>query len=78
MITLRIGRWARWITEYYPCENVVRGDGECWTVQMRVSDLAWARRLVLGLGSEAVVLAPEELAAEVREEVDRTLMTYGA
>ena len=23
LITLRIGRWARWITEYYPCERVV-------------------------------------------------------
>ena len=23
LVTLRIGRWARWITEYYPCERVV-------------------------------------------------------
>jgi proteasome accessory factor C len=77
VITLRIGRWARWITEYYPCESVDRGDGE-WTVRMRVSDLAWARRLVLGLGSEAIVLAPDELAEQVRDEVNRTLATYGA
>jgi proteasome accessory factor C len=78
LITVRIGRGARWITEYYPCENVIRGDGERWTVQMRVSDLAWARRFVLGLGGEAVVLAPSELAEAVRDEVNQTLMTYGA
>ena len=50
LVTLRIGRGARWITEYYPCEEVIDTDSECWLVRMRVSDLAWARRLVLGLG----------------------------
>ena len=48
LVTLRIGRGARWITEYYPCEEVIYTDSECWLVRMRVSDLAWARRFVLG------------------------------
>jgi proteasome accessory factor C len=77
LVTLRIGRGARWITEYYPCEEVIYTDSECWLVRMRVSDLAWARRFVLGLGSQAVVAGPPELADAVRAEVNKTLAIYG-
>jgi proteasome accessory factor C len=77
LVTLRIGRGARWITEYYPCEEVISTDAESWLVRMRVSDLAWARRFVLGLGDHAVVVSPPELAEAVRDEVDRTLAIYG-
>src|SRR6185369_4012255 len=28
LITLRIGRWERWITEYYPCERVIEESTE--------------------------------------------------
>ena len=52
LVTLRVGRWARWITEYYPCERVVEDAPDRWLVSLRASDLAWARRLVLGLGPE--------------------------
>jgi proteasome accessory factor C len=75
-ITLRISREARWITEYYPCESV-DDHGEYWEVTMRVSDWSWARRFVLGLGSHAVVLAPAELAATVREDAVAALAAYG-
>ncbi len=76
LITLRVGRWARWITEYYPCEQV----DECaddWLVTMRVSDMAWARRLVLGLGSDVSVIRPAELARAVRDEASTALAAYG-
>jgi len=43
---------------------------------MRVSDLTWARRLVLGLGPEVSVLSPAELVDDVREETRRTLAAY--
>lgn len=76
LMTLQVGRGARWITEYYPCETVTDTDAEHWRVTMRVSDLTWARRLVLGLGSEVLVLAPAELAADVRAETKRTLAAY--
>jgi proteasome accessory factor C len=78
LVTLQVGRDARWITEYYPCESVVDADAENWLVSLRVSDLAWARRLVLGLGSDVTVVSPPELAEAVREETIQTLAAYAA
>jgi proteasome accessory factor C len=75
-VTLRIGRWARWITEYYPCEQVVEESPECWLVTLRASDLTWARRLVLSLGPEVRVVAPAELAEAVRVEARAALAAY--
>jgi proteasome accessory factor C len=77
LVTLRIGRWARWITEYYPCERVVEASPEEWVVSLRASDLAWARRLVLGLGSGATVVSPPELVEAVRSEARAALEAYG-
>ncbi|MGC5028530.1 helix-turn-helix transcriptional regulator [Micromonospora sp. DT229] len=75
LITLRIGRRDRWITEYYPCERV-ESDGEYWVVSLRVTDLGWARRFVLGLGPEVTVLAPAELAEQVRDSAVAALEAY--
>ncbi|GAA2369912.1 WYL domain-containing protein [Dactylosporangium salmoneum] len=76
LVTLRVGRGARWITEQYPCEEVVRGPGEHWTVSLRASDLDWARRFVLGLGAEVTVVAPAQLAASVAAEALAALDAY--
>jgi proteasome accessory factor C len=76
LITVRVGRPARWITEYYPCERVSRGSGEEWLVSLRVSDLDWARRFVLGLGPDAVAVAPPELVAAVRDQATAALQAY--
>jgi proteasome accessory factor C len=76
LITLRIGRWARWITEYYPCEKIVEESPEVWIVSLRASDLAWARRLVLGLGPAVSVVEPLELVDDVRAEARRALAAY--
>lgn len=77
VVTLRVGRWARWITEYYPCENVKECADDDWLVTMRVSDLAWARRLVLGLGSDVSVVSPAELGLAVHDEARAALAAYG-
>ncbi|MEH0828920.1 helix-turn-helix transcriptional regulator, partial [Micromonospora sp. CPCC 205714] len=77
LITLRIGRGERWITEYYPCERVEAGDGDQWLVSLRVTDLGWARRFVLGLGPEVSVVAPAELADQVRAQALAALEAYG-
>ncbi len=77
LITLRIGRGERWITEYYPCERVA-ADGEQWLVSLRVTDLGWARRFVLGLGSDVTVLAPAELAEQVRAQAVAALDAYAS
>lgn len=77
LVTLRVGRGARWITEYYPCERVDESaDG--WLVSLRVTDLAWARRLVLGLGPDVSVVAPAELAGQVRAHASAALDAYAA
>ncbi|GAA1793742.1 WYL domain-containing protein [Luedemannella flava] len=76
LVTLSVGRWARWITEYYPCESVVEESPERWLVSLRAVDLAWARRLVLGLGPEVSVVAPDELAEAVRAEARAALAAY--
>jgi proteasome accessory factor C len=77
LVTLRIGRWERWITEYYPCERVVEESPERWLVSLRASDLRWARRLVLGLGPGVNVIAPPALAEAVRAEACTALANYG-
>lgn len=76
LVTVRVGRSARWITEYYPCERVSRDAGEQWLVSLRVTDLDWARRFVLGLGPDAVAVAPPELVAAVRDRASSALQAY--
>lgn len=78
LITVRVGRSARWITEYYPCERVSRGSREEWLVSLRVTDLEWARRFVLGLGPDAVAVAPPELVTAVRDQATDALAIYAA
>ncbi|GIG01774.1 helix-turn-helix transcriptional regulator [Catellatospora citrea] len=75
-VTLRVGRGGRWITEYYPCESVVEVTPEEWLVSLRVNDMDWARRLVLGLGPQVVVVAPAELADAVRDSAVQALAAY--
>lgn len=75
-VTLRVGRGGRWITEYYPCESVVEVTPEEWLVSLRVNDMDWARRLVLGLGPQVVVVAPVELADSIRDSALQALAAY--
>jgi proteasome accessory factor C len=77
LITLRVGRGGRWITEYYPCEKVVEESAEHWLVALRAADLSWARRLVLGLGPAVTVVAPDELVEAVRDQAVVALAAYG-
>jgi proteasome accessory factor C len=78
LVRLRVGRGGRWITEYYPCEEIVAESAEHWLVSLRAADLGWARRLVLGLGPEVSVVGPPELAEAVRDEARVALAAYGA
>jgi proteasome accessory factor C len=75
-MVLRIGRGARWITEYYPVETIEELTPEEWLVTMRVTDLDWARRFVLGLGPGVGVVSPDDLAAAVRCSAHEALAAY--
>jgi proteasome accessory factor C len=77
LVTLRVGRGSRWITEYYPCEEVRRA-GDEWLVTMRVTDLGWAQRLLLGLGPDVTVVGPAELVERIRAQAATALDQYAA
>jgi proteasome accessory factor C len=67
---------ARWVTEYYPCEDVAElGDGRLRVI-LRTSDPRWIFKLALRLGPTGRVVDPPELAAAVREAADATLRLY--
>jgi proteasome accessory factor C len=72
LVVLRVGSAYAWVADYYPAEEV-RDDGDGRVVSVRVSDLGWVRRLVLGAGGEVTVLEPAELAAEIAADARAAL-----
>jgi proteasome accessory factor C len=76
VVTLRLGRSARWVTEYYPVESATEESDGCTHVVLRASDLGWAKRLVLGLGEDAEILSPSELITIVRADAEAALKYY--
>lgn len=78
LVTFSLDPAARWVADYYPCEeSSERGDGGL-LVRLRVHDDAWVRRVALGLAGVATVTDPPELAAEIRTAAQATLSAYGA
>ena len=77
LVTLRLGRGSRWITEYYPVEEV-RKDSDEWLVTMRVTDLGWAQRLLTGVGPDVTVIGPPELVERIRDQATAALDQYAA
>lgn len=76
LVVLRVGRASRWVTEYYPCERVHDLPEGRTEVALRAADLGWARRLVMGLGTDVEVLAPAGLAEAVRRDARAALAAY--
>ncbi|MGJ7905280.1 helix-turn-helix transcriptional regulator [Actinopolyspora sp. H202] len=64
---------ARWVAEYYAVDEVTDLPDGFTRVVLRYSDRAWLVRLVLGLGGRGRILAPTELATEVRQRADEAL-----
>lgn len=78
LVVLALQPGALWVADYYPCESVEEtGDGST-VVRIRTRDPAWVRRLALRLGALAAVVAPPELAAQVRDEATAALAAYGS
>jgi proteasome accessory factor C len=77
-VTLRLSGAARWVADYYSCDEVRElPDGEL-EVTLRVADTTWVRQLALGTGADGTVRSPQWLADEVRDEADRALAAYGS
>jgi proteasome accessory factor C len=75
-VELEVAPGARWLAEYYPCESVIElGEGRLRIV-VRTPDTSWVRRRALKLGEEVRVIAPPELADEVRSAAAAALALY--
>jgi proteasome accessory factor C len=75
-VTLEVAPRAGWVLEVTPHDRAeTLKDG--WTrVTLRTSHLEWLERLMLRLGADARVVAPEALAEKVREAASRALTGY--
>lgn len=67
---------ARWVSEYYPVEEVAELAEDRLRVWMRYADLSWMVRLLLGLGGDVVVEAPESLVSALRGRALGALARY--
>jgi proteasome accessory factor C len=76
LVTLALRPGAAWVADYYPCESVQESvEGELM-VRLRTGDTAWVRRLALRLGESGRVVAPAELAEQVRQDAGAALAAY--
>jgi proteasome accessory factor C len=77
-VTLRLAPAARWVAEYY---GTVReeelGDGRL-EVELSAGRLEWLERLLLRLGTDAEVVAPEGLNDRVRSLATLTRQRYAS
>ena len=78
LVRLRLEPGAAWVSDYYPTERVEWLEGGSSLVSLRTADTAWLRRLLWRLGSQATVLEPASLAAEVRAGAQGALRAYAA
>jgi proteasome accessory factor C len=75
--TLLIDRSASWMFDYYPLRVIRELPGGACEAAMTYASDEWMARFVLGFGSGVRVLAPEVLAARVRESASAALRAYG-
>lgn len=68
---------GRWVSEYYPVEELAEIDGGRLRVRMRYADTAWMVRLMLGLGGDVTVEQPAALAELLRSTAREALERAG-
>jgi predicted DNA-binding transcriptional regulator YafY len=74
--TIELSQAARWVPEYFPCEEATElADGRL-RIRVRAPDEKWLCRLALRLGPTAQVLDPPELVDGVRAEAAAALAAY--
>jgi proteasome accessory factor C len=76
LVLLEVSAHGRWVAEYYPCEHIDElGDGRL-RISLRTPDTRWVRRLALRLGEDGKIIAPPEVAAQVRQDAAAALAQY--
>ncbi len=76
VVTLDLVPSARWVAEYHPVLDVAERAGGELRVRLAVADTRFLVRLVLRLGGGARVVAPPEVAEQVREAAAAGLAAY--
>lgn len=76
LVRLALGPGAVWVADYYPVESIERMPDGGAVISLRTADTGWLRRLLWGLGSQASVLEPAELAREVQLGARAALEAY--
>ena len=75
-VRLRLSPAARWIAEYYATTDEHEGADGSLDITMPARSLGWVARLLLRVGSDATVLEPPELTAQVATLARATLDRY--
>jgi proteasome accessory factor C len=76
-VRLRLAPGARWIAEYYATTDAQERSDGALDITMPARTLGWVARLLMRVGSEATVLEPPELTAQVAALARATLDRYG-
>jgi proteasome accessory factor C len=76
-VTLLLEPEARWVTEYYPVEEIREVGQDRIEVVLLVADERWLTRLMLRLAPHATVLSPASYAATFAAAARRALSLYG-
>jgi proteasome accessory factor C len=75
-VTLKLRPSARWVPESYPTEAVREKRDGSLEVDLVVSEDAWLERLLLRLGPEAQVVAPNTMRDTAAAAAERVLARY--
>ncbi|KKC00738.1 helix-turn-helix transcriptional regulator [Mycolicibacter arupensis] len=74
--TVRLAPSAAWMFEYYPMQAIGQLPDGWMEAQLTYASEEWLTRLLLGLGDEVQVVAPESLAVAVRDTALGALAMY--
>jgi proteasome accessory factor C len=76
LVELELGSGGRWAVESFQFESKIELPDGGLRVVLRTKDTSWIRRRALRLGEELRVIAPPELAEEVRKAAAAALALY--
>jgi proteasome accessory factor C len=75
-VVLELSPAARWVAEYYPCEEVTELTGGWLRVRLRTPDTSLFFRLALRLGEDGRLVSPQDLADQVISAASAALGNY--
>jgi proteasome accessory factor C len=76
LVELELGPAARWVADYYPCEQVTELPGGWLRVRLRTPDTRLFRRLALRLGEDGRLVSPADLVGQVHADAAAALANY--